>query len=495
MVHVISRTSVHPRTRTTPPPGSWGEKYRTGAWEPNSDEIVAENLDVIQGSIPEDISGCYIRNTENPIHDTMDGNINYHPFDGDGMIHMLQLRGGKASYCNKFVRTKAFEMEQKAGRSLWTGILEYRKSKMRSEHEGWGEAMGKMYKLKDTASTDVVVHGGRVITTWYLCGEPYSLSLDSLETQGVVPWTPKEGVSAHCKVDEVTGELLFFNYGMEDQGKSLSPFLNYGEVDANGRLTNYQHIPFVSDPRDGLAMPHDMAFTKQYGILNYFEKAKTWFAIIPRHGNASQVRWFQASPTYTLHWLNAYEEGDHIVLDGYHMAHPETFINMDNLDLQACAPQLWRWRFDLKSGETSEECLDERVVEFGMFNQRHQGRDYRYAYSVIPTRGEFTFSGIRKHNLKTGESSTFDFGPGVFGSEAPVAPKVGAREEDDAYLVSFLTDVPRDRSVAVILDAKRIEAGPVCTILLPHRISSGTHSFWADDTAAAILARPSASKL
>ena len=37
-------------------------------------------------------------------------------------------------------------------------------------------------------------------------------------------------------------------------------------------------------------------------------------------GTASEVRWFEGSPTYVLHFLNAYEEGDEIVMDGYHMA-------------------------------------------------------------------------------------------------------------------------------------------------------------------------------
>jgi len=365
-------------------------------------------------------------------------------------------------------------------------LLEAKLSKIQSERPGWGEAMGKLLKLKDSASTDVVVHAGKVIPSWYLCGEAYSLSLDSLETEGIKPWSPKEGVSAHCKVDEITGELLFFNYGLAKSGA----FFNYGEVDRNNRLTNYQHIPFNS--RKVAGFPHDMAFSRNYSILNYFSPDKTNFAVIPRHGNASQVRWFEASRTYVLHWLNSYEVGDELILDGYHMAKPDVFMQFESLDLHASHPQLWRWHFNLKSGEVLEECLDERVFEFGTFNQQFQGKDYRYSYSVHPHKGEFMFTGITKHDLKTGKSWSFDFGPDIFGSEAPVAPKVGWVDEDDAYLVSFLTDVAKDRSVAVILDAKNIMAGPVCTILLPHRISSGTHAVWADNASSAVVMAPMA---
>jgi carotenoid cleavage dioxygenase-like enzyme len=73
--------------------------------------------------------------------------------------------------------------------------------------------------------------------------------------------------------------------------------------------------------------------------------------------------------------------------------------------------------------------------QFGVFNQRYAGLPYRYAYSVTPNHEEFLFTGIVKHDLLTGGSSTLPFGPHRFGSEAPVCPKVGGVDEDDAYLV------------------------------------------------------------
>ena len=47
------------------------------------------------------------------------------------------------------------------------------------------------------------------------------------------------------------------------------------------------------------------------------------FAVVPRRGDATDVRWFEAEPTYVLHWINAYEDGDEIVLDGYFQDDPE----------------------------------------------------------------------------------------------------------------------------------------------------------------------------
>ena len=71
------------------------------------------------------------------------------------------------------------------------------------------------------------------------------------------------------------------------------------------------------------------------------------------------------------------------------------------------------------------------------------------------------------------------FGEGVFGSETVVALKPEARDEDDAWLITFTSDVPNDTSHCVVYDAKGITEGPLATIELPERISSGTHACWA----------------
>ena len=84
-----------------------------------------------------------------------------------------------------------------------------------------------------------------------------------------------------------------------------------------------------------------MAFTERYAILNdcplfwdpdgmakgvyaarYHAELPTRFAVIPRRGGSSDVRWFEAAPTYVLHWINAYEDGDEIVLDGFFQQNP-----------------------------------------------------------------------------------------------------------------------------------------------------------------------------
>ena len=126
--------------------------YRTGAWLPNTNEYDAFELEVT-GAIPDELSGVYLRNTENPLHDAIG---RYHPFDGDGMLHSLYIDNGEAEYRNRFIGTDGFKAELDEGRPLWAGLMESPKKSLR---DGWGART----RMKDASSTDVVVHG---VSVW-----------------------------------------------------------------------------------------------------------------------------------------------------------------------------------------------------------------------------------------------------------------------------------------------------------------------------------------
>ena len=158
------KTEIVNQITPTLTPGN--HPYLNGAWTPLFEEVNASEMEVI-GEIPKDLNGVYVRNTENPVHNAIG---TYHPFDGDGMIHSMSFNNGTAEYRNRFVRTKGFIEEAKHGGPLWTGIAGNPNKSLR---DGWG-ARGRM---KDAASTDVVVHGGEILATHYMCGEGYRLSL------------------------------------------------------------------------------------------------------------------------------------------------------------------------------------------------------------------------------------------------------------------------------------------------------------------------------
>src|SRR2546423_15398050 len=79
-----------------------GNRYLAGNFGPVSEEVTAVDLPVT-GTIPDFLSGRYLRNGPNPI-DT--DPATYHWFTGFGMVHGIELRDGKAqSYRNRWVRS------------------------------------------------------------------------------------------------------------------------------------------------------------------------------------------------------------------------------------------------------------------------------------------------------------------------------------------------------------------------------------------------------
>ena len=365
-------------------------------------------------------------------------------------------------------------------------------------------ASGSVAVLAATAEIEAgrydFVHAGVAVASFWQCGDLYLLDPLTLDDLGKCTWggsfPHKAGVSAHTKVDDHTGELLFFNYA------TTAPYLHYGVVEAGRRLVHYVPID-LPGPR----LPHDMTFTEHYAILNdmplFWEPdllAKGLYAsrfhpdipsrlgVIPRRGGSGDIRWFEFDPTYVLHWTNAWEEGDEVVVDGFFQGCPEP------TDAGRCGPKekmfrflaqdimqtrLHRWRMNLVTGATSEQDLSDSCTEFGTINSGFGGRHYRYNYAATNEPGWFLFNGLVKHDTLTGREESYQFEPGVYCSEVGVAPRVGGTEEDDAYLVTLTVDMNRDLSECVVFRANDVGRGPIARAQLPERIASGTHSCWA----------------
>jgi carotenoid cleavage dioxygenase-like enzyme len=456
--------------------------YLLGEYAPVDTEITPEDMEII-GEVPTDLNGVYVRNGPNP---RLQPKGRYHWFDGDGMLHAVHIRDGHVSYRNRWIRTSAIEREQAAGHNLWTGILEPMSNNPPDA------------PLKDTANTDVVFHNCQLLALWYLSGKPYKIDPLTLETLGVEDFGGKlrNNVSAHAKVDEHTSEMMFFDYSQRP------PYMTYGVVSATGSLTNYVPIE-LPGPR----LPHDMAITEHYSILldlplfanqqalkqgrhkiEFHNDIPSRFGIVPRYGNNSTIRWFEANPCYLYHTINAWEEGDEIVLDACRVKKPKPPDIQPNGKLERMLAylrldaHLYRWRFNLRTGAVKEGALDDDNTEFPTINTWRLGRPSRYAFNVhISSAPTLLFDGLVKYDLITGRSDIHWFGQGRYGSEAPFAPRPNAQSEDDGYLLTFIYDERDEVSELQIIDARDITADPVTRVRIPQRVPIGFHACWVPE--------------
>lgn len=460
--------------------GSHYNPYLNGIYAPVDDEITASELRV-EGEIPRDLFGAYVRNGPNPGKSEM---AMHHWFDGDAMLHGIFFEDGKATYRNRYVRTDDF-VDGVEGNCAATGILEPAKR------------LNGQTVYKDTSNTDVVFHNGQLMSLWYISGQPVRLNPVTLETIGNETFDGKlpRNISAHSKVDGKNGDFVFFDYHL------YQPWMSYGVVNAQNELVNFQTVE-LPGPR----LPHDMGLTENYAVLMdlpvvFTDKAlqnHTWnihipkdlparFGVVPRRGKAEEIKWFSCDPCYIYHVSNAWEEGDEVVMHACKMIPnhqlPDPSFGAYStmalvLTLQA---RPFEWRFNMKTGQHTERQLSDEVMEFPAVNQDHIGYKSRYSYAAsIPNTKTLVFDGLIKTDLMSGRTERHDFGFGIFGSEPAYAPRIGGQGEDDGYVLTFVTNAVTNQSEVLILDAKNFTDKPVARVFLPQRVPAGFHACWAN---------------
>ncbi|RSN15747.1 carotenoid oxygenase [Nonomuraea sp. WAC 01424] len=448
--------------------------YRNG-FAPATEEITAFDLEVT-GRIPAELDGRYLRNGPNPL--SLDDPAATHLFMGQGMVHGVRLRGGRAEwYRNRWVRNA--EVARRLGEEPRPGPV----------HEGMDFA----------ANTHVIGIAGRTFATVEAGGLPYELSYE-LDTVGACDFVGglPGGYAAHTHLDPVTGELHAMAYfaGWDHHQHIV--------IDPKGVVAQVRDIPVADRP-----MLHDFALTRRYVVIYdlpvtlsmaHAERGAplpyAWDdARAARLGLLSRetgdVRWVEVDPCWVFHTLNAYDDGDDVVIDV--VRYPKRFVDA-RLD-QRGAPTLDRWRVDPAAGRVTTTRLDDRPQEFPRIDERRTGGPYRYGYTsaaadlhdVIYPAGteledlpdEAFDNTLIKHDLERGTQESRRFGRGAYAGEPVFVPSGAA--EDDGYLLTYVNDPARGAADLVILSAQDFTGEPVATVHLPARVPLGFHGSWIAD--------------
>jgi carotenoid cleavage dioxygenase len=456
------------------PQPSLGESknpFLMGNFAPVRDEVTVDNLKVL-GKLPPELDGMYVRNGPNPQFPPRGA---YHWFDGDGMLHGVRLQAGKASYRNRYVQTAGWKEERQAGKALWGSITELPDPQRLLEG----------HPFKNAANTALVWHHGRLLALWE-GGEPTVLDAPELSTRGLETFGGrlKHPFTAHPKIDPVTGEMLFFGY------QPLAPYLQFSICDRSGKIT--RTVP-VEIPRP--VMMHDFAITPNYAVfldlpetfdltrmlkgeplLKFEPELGARIGLLARNGKPT-VQWFTVQPCFIFHTLNAYEEGEEVVLLACRMKEYPAFLDAAAGDPSQQSPEsrpvLYRYVLNTKTGEAREQAVDDASCEFPRLNDSLIGRKSRFGYTMS---GEM--SGLLKYDLTKGTYERNAHGRGRLGGEGVFVPRPGSKSEDDGWLVTYVHDEAEGRSEMVLLEAGDFRAPPIARVLLPQRVPYGFHGAW-----------------
>lgn len=419
---------------------------------PVYEEITATDLEVT-GEIPRALSGRLLRNGANPQSGWSD-----HWFLGNGMLHGVEIQDGKANwYRNRYVKTPLY-LDPEA------------------------DPMSSMGDLnRSCANTHVIHHAGKILALeeghW-----PFEVT-DDLETVGPHNFDSKlQGpMTAHPKTCGETGELISFAYGMSE------PYLTYHRTSPTGEMLQVEPITVK-----GATMVHDFNITRNYAI--FMDLPVVWnlegiessglpviwdehygarLGVMPRNGTDADVRWFDINPCYVFHPMNAYEEGDHIILDVCRM---ETAMKPG----VSSPPQLYRWDIDLTAGTVNETQVDDRTVEFTRVCDTRVGLKNRFGYGAAFMGGMPVAEGFMKYDFEK-DSSAFHNLKGGQGSEPVFVKDPSGNAEDDGWVLSYVYQPEIDKSEVVIIDSRGFDKEPVARIHLPVRVPAGFHGNWVPD--------------
>ncbi|MFZ5627669.1 MAG: carotenoid oxygenase family protein [Spirochaetota bacterium] len=457
----------------------------------------------IKGTIPRELHGSLYRNGPNPAQKVAG---NHHWFLGDGMIHSFHFFRGTASYNNAWARTPTFQLERRAGKSLFLGAtLGLLANAQLVGKDVFGLLGGLLRQGNADTYTRLISKANTAILAFrdhvYALVEsspPLRLSAASLETEDfenfgsnfIAPFT------AHPKVDPQTGYLYAFGYRVF--GK---PRLEYYVINPSGRLVSRTPIdtPYA-------AMVHDFAITRNYALLPVFPAVSSLAAIrrgriaewqpdkpsilylLERGGEKGTLRSVEMPLGYVYHYANAYEEAGAIFLDGFSydkvplMGTDEEI--REELFAGANPGSFTRFRIDLQTGRVEKQDLWQAgFAEFPVIDGRLTGEKYETVYTALrrpecnSTGGIFdcqaTFH-IHKGKLR---SEVTPLPAGHFGGE-PVFVPTGKAGQNKGFLLNIIYDSHTDHSYLGIFDAAKPDKRALCEIHVPHRIPYGFHGTW-----------------
>ena len=432
-----------------------------GVHQPVREEHSLTDLPVT-GTIPPGLAGRYLKMGANPVRPDPTS----HWFLGDGMVHGLALRDGRASwYRNRWILSRT------AAPAL-----------------GRAPAPGPRRGRNDTVNTNVAAVGGRAFALVEAGSFPVELSPD-LEAQRYNPFdgTLTGSFTGHPHRDPVNDETHAIAYD-----GSIWDTVRHVVLSPAGLVVRDQPIAVSHGP-----CIHDCAITARFAVVldlpvtfsmravlggqafpfrwNPSHPARV--GLLPRDGD--QALWYDVAPCFVFHVGNAFDDGSRVVMDV--IAYPTMFTGRTS-ELDSLG-RLERWTIDPAGRHVERRVLDETPQEFPRIDERRTGREHRFLFTVsVPPDGNTQLTGatrLYRHDLQTGERQEHDFGDGHLPGEFIFVSD--GEGEGAGWLLGFVLNVAEATTDFVILDARHLPSPPVATVHLPHAIPPGFHGSWFPD--------------
>ena len=448
-------------------------------WKSVQSESLGPSVLQVEGRLPDGLAGTLYRN--GPAWTERAGFRYEHWFDGDGMVHGWRLHGDKVIHRARMVATPKFSREQKAGRFLYPTAGHHRsrqptdpqqRRRQSSQHLGddaqWTPVRLVRSRLRVRARSRATDHdraGG-------LASGPGQRAVLRASTDR------SRRLGVELRRDQPGGRFGADRSGTWTPPENWSP-ATYLETPMRGYLHSFamtdQYLVFVLIP-----------FRYREGEGAFFERLRFQpdqplrIAVVPKHAPAT-ARWFEADFAAIYHFGDAYERNGEVVmravqhLDVEEARSPMRPAMNGDADAHGGNGRLRELRLGLRDGKARWEDTGVAGIEFPLFDPRTRGD--RAARIYAPTNeGAHSapyFNAVAAYDVERGRRQVHGYGESVLAEEHVFVPRPGGSRADDGWLVGTLLDSARGRSGIAVLDAQRIEEGPLAQAWLPYYRAAG----------------------
>lgn len=450
----------------------------------------------VEGEIPADLNGTFFRCGAEHQFPPKHGDDVF--INGDGMMSSFRFEDGHVDFKCRYVRTEKFLAERAARKALFG----HYRNPFSDDPIVAGMDRG-------TANTTALWHGGKLLA---LKEDSHPMLIDPLTLETISRWdfygaVTSQTVTAHPKIDPVTGELFFFGYSAKGE---CTPDIAFYIAGKDGRVTKEVWIdpPYAS-------MMHDFVVTREHVMFSVMptvgslERMKagaprwgwdntlpTYLGVMPRDGDAGDIRWFTGPGRWMYHVMNGWTEDGVVHMDscaGQMQSFP-FFPPIDGspYDPEKAKPQLTRWSCDMRSNlETFEEkVLNTNGSELPRIDDRFAMSKNKWGFMLWHDpekaqgvgRGRQGFNSIARVDEETGEIvDSFFTGPDLGPQEPVFVPRRPDLPEGDGYLVAVVSRMAENRSDVVVVDAMNMRKGALAIGRLPFRHRAAIHGNWASN--------------
>ncbi len=419
----------------------------------NLDEEHSYWIDSVEGEVPLDLEGTFFRN--GPGRQRIGGSRYGHWFDGDGMICAFTFKEGRVHFKNQYIRTPKYIAETEAQAVCYRGFGTQIPGGLR---KNW------LKMPANPANTSLIHHGGHLLAL-NEGGRPWAVDPGTLQTLGEFSYDgglkPGQVFSAHGKIHPRTGDYFNFGAGVSGFGmKGPKPCLNLYRINPEGQLFENHQLPL-----DAFPFCHDFALSDRYAIFFVgsivfgnmlpvilgtrtisdqvnFDSSIAMKILVLDLEDFSLVRSFETDPGAIIHFGNAFESGDELIVDGMYQDNfeaNETLSDVFNPEGRFGGGYYQRYTMNLKTGDLRSERVVETESEFPTINPRVAGQRHQFTYTAcsIDNGADSFFNGIAKVDFDGG-AETVTLPQGYYGSEPVFAPATQTSAEDEGYLLEVV---------------------------------------------------------